>query len=75
MLSVEELRGILSDSEKAWLCSLWYNSAELKERIEFIKIVLVGRHNLNIKGWDMMDYNLKLQVLSNKLFKERTFVV
>ena len=67
MLSVEELRDMLSDIEKAWTCSLWNSSAELKHRIQLINIVLVGGHRLQIQGWDLMEYNLKLQVLSKEL--------
>ena len=67
MHTVEEILDALTSHEKAWLYALWSNDAPLKMRVEFIRIVLVGRLGWYITGWDLMAYNQKLIIACNRL--------
>jgi hypothetical protein len=47
----------------------------LDVRIKFIKDVLIGRLHWQINGWEIMEYNLRFQVICNRLLKELNIMV
>jgi hypothetical protein len=71
MRTVEDILDALTDIEKDVVLHLWYNQLPLAMRVRFIKNVLIGRLGWPIQGWDIMDYNLLLNVVANRLFKKR----
>mgnify|MGYP001376010912 CR=1 FL=1 len=71
MRTVEDILDALTDIEKDTVLDLWYNQSPLAMRVRFIKNVLIGRLGWPIQGWDIMDYNLLLNVVANRLFKKR----
>ena len=70
MRSVEDILDVLTDIEKDTVLDLWYNQSPLAMRVRFIKNVLIGRLGWPIQGWDIMDYNLSLNVVANRLSKQ-----
>ena len=70
MRSVEDILDALTDIEKDTVLDLWYNQSPLATRVRFIKNVLIGRLGWPIQGWDIMDYNLSLNVVANRLSKQ-----
>ena len=70
MRSVEDILDVLTDIEKDTVLDLWYNQSSLATRVRFIKNVLIGRLGWPIQGWDIMDYNLSLNVVANRLSKQ-----
>jgi hypothetical protein len=71
MRTVEEILNVLTDIEKDVVLHLWHNQLPLAMRVRFIKNVLIGRLGWPIQGWDIMDYNLLLNAVANRLFKKR----
>ena len=70
MRTVEEILNVLTDIEKDVVLHLWHNQLPLAMRVRFIKNVLIGRLGWPIQGWDIMDYNLSLNVVANRLLKQ-----
>ena len=70
MRTVEYILDVLTDIEKDTVLELWYNQSPLAMRVRFIKNVLIGRLGWPIQGWDIMDYNLSLNVVANRLSKQ-----
>ena len=73
--TVEEIISLLTEDETNKVIELWSNDAPLNTRKQFIKDVLIGRLNWNIQGWDFMDYNMRLIVVTNRLINARWIAV
>ena len=70
-----EIINVLSYADKYTLIKLWSQEAPLDERIKFIKYVLTVRLNKSVNGWETMDYNLRFQVICNRIVKELNLIV
>jgi hypothetical protein len=67
MYTVEEITENLTDEEKGRLIAICMYNSSIKDRIKFIRQVLIGRLQWNIQGWDIMEYAMKLVVVANRL--------
>jgi hypothetical protein len=70
MDTVVRISSVLTYAEKYTILKLWGNGAPIDVRIKFIKEVLVGRLKWQIRGWDIMEYNLHFQVICNRLIND-----
>ena len=75
MDTVAKISSVLTYSEKYKILKLWSNEAPMDVRIRFIKDLLIGRLNWQIRGWEIMEYNLHFQVICNRLIKELNIMV
>jgi hypothetical protein len=71
MHTVEEITEHLTAEEKRRLIAICKRNSSIKARIKFIRQVLIGRLQLNIQGWDIMEYNIKLIVIANRLMNQK----
>ena len=75
MDTVAKISSVLTYSEKYKILKLWSNEAPMDVRIRFVKDVLIGRLNWQIRGWEIMEYNLHFQVICDRLIKELNIMV
>jgi hypothetical protein len=57
-MKADEIRELLDNAEKIELLKLYSNQNPRNERFRFIKRIINDKLNLNIYGWDLLDYNL-----------------
>ena len=69
MHTVDEIIENLTAEEKERLVAICTHNDTLKARIEFIRQVLIGRLQWSIQGWNIMEYNLKLIAVANRLLR------
>ena len=67
MHTVEEITENLTDEEKGRLIAICMYNSSIKDRIKFIRQVLIGRLQWNIQGWDIMEYAMKMVLVANRL--------
>lgn len=75
MDTVAQLTNVLTYAEKYKILKLWSKDTPIDVRIKFIKDVLIGRLKWQISGWEIMEYNLRFQVICNRRLKELNITV
>jgi hypothetical protein len=68
MYTVDDIIHVLTYVEKYKVMKLWCKHTHLDVRIKFIKDVLIGRLHWQINGWEIMEYNLRFQVICNQAY-------
>ena len=74
-MKADEIIQLLDNAEKIELLKLYNIQHPINERFRFIKQVINDRLNLNIYGWDLLDYNLIFQTICNRIYYLRDQVV
>jgi hypothetical protein len=74
MYDIEEITDVLTDVDKFILILFWSYRAPIDVRVRFMRDLLLVRLNTYIEGFDIMEYNLRFQIICNRQLKELNLI-
>lgn len=75
MYEIAEIINVLTYDDKYKLIKLWSYQSPLEVRIRFMRDILLVRLNTYVEGWDIMEYNLRFQIICNRILNELNLIV
>ena len=75
MYEIAEIINVLTYDDKYKLIKLWSYQSPLEVRIRLMRDILLVRLNTYVEGWDIMEYNLRFQIMCNRILNELNIIV
>ena len=75
MYEIAEIINVLTYDDKYKHIKLWSYQSPLEVRIRFMEDSLLARLNTYIEGWGIMEYNLRFQIMCNRILNELNLIV